>query len=95
MSFYKNPSIQAQSRQQSCFKSIILAPGRKKNYNKISKRSVEDGAEVRGLDPQHKGMKTLVGEMGGGEPRLSQRGEGGERRGAMFTASMLTQEAWE
>lgn len=56
---------------------------------------MEDGAEVRGLDPQHKGMKTLVGETGGGEPRLSQRGEGGERRGAMFTASMLTQVAWE
>lgn len=95
MIFYKNPSIQTQSRQQSCFKSIILAPGRKKNTIKSVREVWRMVRRSEASTLNTRGMKTLVGETGGGEPRLSQRGEGGERRGAMFTASMLTQEAWE
>lgn len=81
MIFYKNPSIQAQSRRQSCFKSIILAPGRKKKYNKISKRSVEDGAEVRGLDPQHKGDEDPGGGDGRGGAKAEPTGGGWREEG--------------
>lgn len=81
MIFYKNPSIQAQSRQQSCFKSIILAPGRKKNTIKSVREVWRMVRRSEASTLNTRGMKTLVGEMRGGGAKAEPTGGGWREEG--------------